>query len=148
MLHFEFTRNLAIRCPHGPKGKVPNGIKVKMEAISLKAEKPKCKLEVYLRSDNNLEHDGASIDSQLPSGSKAARNGKGKAARGSGSKAMLDMRGSSTRKSTRLDASAENISKKQWTMGAPQPEALFRRLASQFAIMGRTCEELANCTAS
>lgn len=148
MLHFEFTRNLAIRRPRGPKGKAPNVVKVKMEAVSPKAEKPKRKLEVYLGSDDDLEHDGASIDSQLPSGSKAARNGKGKAARGSGSKAMSDTRGSSTRKSTRLNAGAENISKKPRTMGAPQPEALFRRLASHFAIMGRTCEELADCMAS
>jgi hypothetical protein len=118
-----------------------------LEPLSPKAEKPKRKLEVYLGSDDDVEHDGGSIDSPVASGPKAARGAKGKAPKASGSKSIADTHALPTHKSTRLHSGLENLSKKARTTGTPQSEALFRRLASEFAMLGRTCEELADSVA-
>lgn len=134
----------AIRRPR-PKAKANNTVNIKLEDASPKAEKPKRKLEVYLASDDDF--DNASIDSQAGSASKATRGGKGKQVKGSGSKPVADGPVAPTRKSTRLNASAEIVSKKARTGDAHDAEVLFRRLASEFATIGRTCEELADTLA-
>jgi hypothetical protein len=64
------------------------------------------------------------------------KNGKGKQPKASGSK--LDGVVIVTRKSSRLNDAS---SKKARISGS---EELFRRLASEFAAIGRTCEEIAD----
>lgn len=136
-----------IRRPRKIKAKAANDVKVKLKPTSPKPEKPKRKLEVFLGSDDELEHDNISVDTQVGAGLKPTKGGKGKQPRASGSKGQTDAN-AAVRKSTRLNTGPENISKKAWTSNANQTELLFRHLAGEFAVIGRTCEELAESFAA
>lgn len=137
-----------IRRPRKIKAKAANEVKVKLEPASPKPEKPKRKLEVFLCSEDELENDNVSVDSQVVGGPKTTRGGRGKQLKASGSKIQTDANAAPVRKSNRLNAGSENMSKKARTTNAPQTEALFRRLAGELAVIGRTCEELADSFAA
>lgn len=146
-LQFLLTKYIAIRRPRKGKGKPLNHTKVKLEPVSPRAAKPKRKLEVYLGSDDeDLEQDIVSIDSQVTNGPKVTKGARGKQSKTSGSRGPTDT-SAATRKSTRLNAGPDNLAKKARTTNTSQSESLFRRLAAEFAIIGRTCEEIADSVA-
>jgi hypothetical protein len=109
----------------------------------LKPIAPKRKLEVYIGSDG--EDDDAMSLGSAPI--KATKGGRGKQAKASGSKVPAGGVASSTRKSSRLDSTVSAVAKKPRTASASPEgsgEALVRRLASQFAEIAKTYDEIAD----
>lgn len=104
---------------------------------------PKRKLEVFIGSDDE-DNDGMSLGGAAI---VAPKGGKGKQAKRSGSKVPVGKTASSTRKSSRLNSVVSAVAKKPRTASAsPQGsgEALVRRLASQFAEISKTYDEIAD----
>jgi hypothetical protein len=130
-------KGIAIRQLH----KGGKTVHVKAELTNPK-DQPKRKLEAYFGSDSE-DDDGMSICGSVVS---VTKGGKGKQPKASGSKAQAGGAASSTRKSMRLNSSSSTRSKKP-RIESSRPESgaesLIRRLASQFAEIGKTYEELA-----
>lgn len=118
-------------------------VRVKGVPNTIKAASSKRKLEVYIGGSEIDYQGGMSVGGSIMS---SIKGGKQKQLKASGSQSQVVGAFPNTRKSSRLKSGADTASKKARTESS-QPEesaeALIRRLASQFAEIGKTYEVIA-----